>query len=57
MVQIIAQWRRLVAPLEALVVLYWAMRPKLQRRIRMVIEIASNPSVFFHCQLENTVVE
>ena len=32
---------------EALVVLYQAMRSELQRRIRMVIEIASEPSVFF----------
>ena len=46
------QWRRSVAPPEALVVLYRAMRAKLQRRIRMVIEMASKPIVFFHCQLE-----
>ena len=45
--QIIAQWRRSVAPREAMVVLYWAMRAKLQMRIRMVIEIASKPSVLF----------
>jgi hypothetical protein len=35
-----------VAPREALVVLYWAMRAALHRRIRMVIEMASKP--FFH---------
>ena len=46
--RIIAQWRRpAVAPREALVVLYQAMRAKLQRRIRMIIEIAGEPSVFF----------
>ena len=45
--EIIAQWRRSVAPREALVVLYWEMRAELQRRIRMVIEIAGEPSVFF----------
>jgi hypothetical protein len=42
-----------VALREALVVIYWAVRSKLQRRIRMVIKIAGEPSVFFfHCQLE-----
>ena len=57
MVRIIARWRRSVAPPEALVVLYPAMRSELQRRIRMVFEIDGKPSVFFHCQLENAVVE
>jgi hypothetical protein len=46
-----------VALPEALVVLYQAMHSKLQRRIRMVVEIAGKPSLFFHSQLENTVVE
>ena len=55
--QIIARWRRSVAPPEALVVLYQAMCAELQRRIRTVIEIAGKLSVFFHCQLENTVVD
>ena len=50
-VRIIAQWRRSVAPPEALVVLYLAMRSEPQRRIRMVFEIAGKPSVFFHRQL------
>ena len=36
-----------MAPREALVVLYRVMRYELQRRIRMVIEIADEPSVFF----------
>jgi hypothetical protein len=36
-----------VAPREALVVLYQAMCAELQRRIRMVIEIAGELSVFF----------
>ena len=40
-------WQRSVAPLEALIVLYQAMHAKLQRRIRMVIEIAGEPSVLF----------
>ena len=43
----IAQKRRSVAPREALVVLYRAMRAELHRRIRMVFEIAGKPSVFF----------
>ena len=46
-VRIIARWRRSVAPREALVVFYRVMRSELQRRIRMVIEIAGKPSVFF----------
>ena len=45
--QIIARWRRSVAPREALVVLYREMRSESQRRIRMVIEIAGEPSAFF----------
>jgi hypothetical protein len=36
-----------VASREALVVLYRAMRAESQRRIRMVIENAGEPSVFF----------
>ena len=36
-----------MAPPEALAVLYQAMRAELQRCIRMVIEIAGEPSVFF----------
>jgi hypothetical protein len=36
-----------VALHEALVVLYWAMRSESQWRIRMVIKIAGEPSVFF----------
>jgi hypothetical protein len=36
-----------VAPREALIVLYWDMHAKLHRRIRMVLEIAGEPSVFF----------
>ena len=46
-VRIIARWRRSVTPPGALVVLYQAMRSELQRRIRMVIAIAGEPSVFF----------
>ena len=36
-----------MAPREAPVVLYRAMRSKSQRRIRMVIEIAGEPRVLF----------
>ena len=55
--RIIARWQRSVAPREALVVLYWAMRATLHRRIRMVIKMASEPRVlFFHRQLETKVV-
>ena len=36
-----------MSPREALVMLYRAMRAESQRRIRMVIEIAVEPSVFF----------
>ncbi len=46
-VRIIARWRRSVASCEALIVLYQAMRSKLQRRIRMVIKIAGKSIVFF----------
>ncbi len=47
-----------MAPREALVVLYPAMRSKLHWRIRMVIEMASKPrELFFHCQLETKVVQ
>jgi len=45
--QFIARWRRSVASREAKVVLYRAMRAESQRRIRMVIENAGEPSVFF----------
>ncbi len=45
--QIIAQWRRSVAPPEALVVLYLAMHSELQRHICIIFEIAGEPSVFF----------
>jgi hypothetical protein len=55
-VQIIARWQRSVALTEALVVLYWEMRSKSHRRIRMVIEMASEPIVFFHHQLEIKVI-
>jgi len=46
-VQELARWRHLVAPSEALDVLYWAMRPASYRRIRMAIEIVSNSPAFF----------
>jgi hypothetical protein len=36
-----------VAPSEALIVLYQAMRPVSYRRIRMAIEITSNLPAFF----------
>ena len=52
-VRIIARWRRSVAPHEALVVLYQAMRSESQRRIRMVIEIAGETSVFFSSSTRN----
>jgi len=49
-----------VAPREALVVLYRAMRAELQRRIRLVVEISGKPSVFyvyfFHRQLETKAI-
>jgi hypothetical protein len=45
--QAIAQWRHPVAPCEALVVLYQAMRPALYRRIFMAIEITRNLPAFF----------
>ena len=35
-----------VAPRKALGVLYWTMCAELHRRIRMVIKMASEPSVF-----------
>jgi hypothetical protein len=41
------RWQRPVAPLEALVVLYWAMHAAPHRRVCMVIEMASKPCVFF----------
>ena len=40
--QALAQWQRPLASSEALVVLHWAMRPALHRRIRMVVEIVVN---------------
>ena len=45
--RVISRWQRPVAPREALVVLYRAMCAASHRRIRMVIEIAGEPSVFF----------
>jgi hypothetical protein len=45
--QALAQWRHLVAPREALDVLYWVMGPALYRCIRMAIEIASSLPAFF----------
>ena len=55
--RVIAQWQRPVAPREALVVLYQAMHAESHRRIRMVIEMASEPRVlFFHCQLETKTI-
>ncbi len=56
-VQIITQWKCSVALREALIVLYWVMRAKLHRRIRMVIQMASKPIVFFHCQLQTKVIQ
>ena len=56
MVRVIARWQRSVAPYEALIVLYRMMRATLHRRIRMVIEMSSEPCVFFHCQQEMKVV-
>ena len=43
----IAQWRHSVAPREALVVLYPAMRSESHRRIQVVFEFAGKLSVFF----------
>ena len=37
-----------MAPREALIVIYPAMRSKLQWRIRMVFKIAGKPSEFFY---------
>ena len=46
-----------MAPREALVVLYQAMRVESHWRIRKVIEMASKPRVlFYHRQLETKVV-
>ena len=42
-----------MAPGEALVVLYQAMRSESQRRIRMVVEFAGEPSVFFSLSSRN----
>ena len=56
-VQIIDQWRRSVAPREVLVLLYWAMHSKSQRRIRMVFKIVGKPSIFFNRQLETKVIQ
>ena len=56
-VQIIAQWQRSVALLEALIVLYQAMHAKLHQRIRMFIKTASKPIVFFHRQIEIKVIQ
>ena len=47
-----------MAPREALVVLYRAMRAELHRLIRMVFEMASEPSVFFfHYQLDTKAIQ
>ena len=50
-----------MAPLEALVVLYQAMRAETHWRIRMVFEMASETRVFFvyffHRQLETQVIK
>ena len=56
-VRVIARWQRPVAPREALVVLYRAMGAALHRRIRMVIEMASEPRVFFSSSTRDTEVE
>jgi hypothetical protein len=45
--QALARWQHPVASSEALDVLHWVMRPALHRRIRMVIEVASNLPAFF----------
>ena len=45
--QIIAQWRRPVALREALVVLYWEICAASHQRVHVVIEMASEPHVFF----------
>ena len=55
--QVIARWQRSVALREALVMLYQAMRAALHQQIRMVIEMASELCVFFHCQLEIKVIQ
>jgi hypothetical protein len=47
-----------VDPREALAVIHQEMCATLHRRIRMVIELASEPRVlFFHHQLETKVVQ
>ena len=51
--RIIARWRRSVAPREALVVFYRAMRTGLHRGICMVIKMASKPIVFFSSSTRN----
>jgi hypothetical protein len=43
----LAWWRHPLASSEALVVLHWAMRPALHRRIRVVVEIVVNLSALF----------
>jgi hypothetical protein len=45
--QALAQWQHPVASSEALDVLHWAMHPASHRRIRMVIEVASDLTAFF----------
>ena len=52
-VRVITQWQCPVAPREALVVLYWALRVALHHHIRMVIEMASESSVFFSLSTRN----
>ena len=55
-VQVIAQWQSPVAPREALVVLYRVMCAALHRPIRMAIEMASKPRVFFSLSTRDKVV-
>jgi len=45
--QALARWRHLVAPSEALDLLYRAMRPALYCHIRIAIEIARDLPAFF----------
>jgi hypothetical protein len=45
--QALAQWQHPVASSEALDVLHWTMHPASHRRIRMVIEVASDLPAFF----------
>jgi hypothetical protein len=47
MAQALAQWQHPLTSSEALDVLHSAMHPALHRRIRMVIEVASDSPAFF----------